>query len=129
MITFVQTGIGLGVSSNFPFLNALSFLASSIIIFRLLSRSSFKSNLRLSALARKEKAVTHGCLNMIVTAAQIYTAIALFNTEISVVLMLKNKPTWKLKIQSIVLTTVARRGIFRQSENEEKFPTMQCHGV
>ena len=59
-----------------------------------------------------------GSLIMIVTLAQIYTAIALFNAEISVVLMLKIRPTKKLKIQRSVLIKVACSGILRQSEIE-----------
>ena len=57
---------------------------------------------------------------MIVKLAQICTAIALFNAEISVVLMLKIRPTKKLRIQRSVLIKVACSGILRQSEIEEK---------
>ena len=55
---------------------------------------------------------------MIVTVAQTYTAMALLINEISVVLMLRNIVTWKLIIQRNVLMNVARKGIFRQSENK-----------
>ena len=85
------------ISSFLCFLNARSFLASSMMILRFLSRSSFKSKLRFSVLARKQKTNIHGCLIMIVTLAQICTAIALFNAEISVVLMLKIRPTKKFE--------------------------------
>ena len=57
---------------------------------------------------------------MIVTVAQTYTAMALLINEISVVLMLRNIVTWKLIIQRNVLMNVARKGIFRQSENKKE---------
>ena len=106
------------ISSFLCFLNARSFLASSMMILRFLSRSSFKSKLRFSVFARKQKFNIQGSLIMIVTLAQICTAIALFNAEISVVLMLKIRPTKKLKIQRSVLIKVACSGILRQSEIE-----------
>ena len=107
------------ISSFLCFLNARSFLASSMMILRFRSRSSFKSKLRFSVLARKQKTNIHGCLIMIVTLAQICTAIALFNAETSVVLMLKIRPTKKFRIQRSVLIKVACSGILRQSEIEE----------